>query len=130
LIDLINLFMAIFGSKIAEKQETKPAATSAAASAVAAGIPMVLLGPRVSEKAGKLAESGKYVFNVIKAANKVEIKKAVERAYKVNVMLVNILNTKGKTRNSGRIAGRTSGFKKAIVTLKKGQKIEGATETI
>ena len=122
--------MAIFGSKTEDKQETKPKASSAAASASFAGIPMVLLGPRVSEKAGKLAESGKYVFNVIKNANKVEIKKSVERFYKVNVVLVNILNTKGKTRNSGRISGVTSGFKKAIVTLKKGQKIEGATETI
>lgn len=122
--------MAIF-SKKTESQETQQAAVvSSSSPAVGAGMPMALLGPRVSEKAGKLAEVGKYVFNIVKQANKVEIKKAVERAYKVNVIQVNILNTKGKTRSSGRIAGKTSGFKKAIVTLKAGQKIEGATETI
>lgn len=120
--------MAIFGSKTEEQQGTK----TATAAAVVHGhvVPAVLLGPRVSEKSAKQTESGKYVFNVIKAANKVEIKKAVEKAYKVNVTQVNILNTKGKVRNTGRMSGKTSGFKKAIVTLKKGQKIEGATETI
>jgi len=114
--------MAIFGSKTEDKQETKPKASSAAASASFAGIPMVLLGPRVSEKAGKLAESGKYVFNVIKHANKVEIKKSVERFYKVNVVLVNILNTKGKNAEFRPHFRVTSGFKKAIVTLKKGRR--------
>jgi large subunit ribosomal protein L23 len=123
--------MAIF-SKKEDTGSTKPAATSAASSqsSFGSGIPMALLGPRVSEKAAGMANVGKYVFNVIKATNKVEIKKAVEKAYKVNVIRVNILNTRGKTRNTGRVAGKTSGFKKAIVTLKAGQKIEGATETI
>ncbi|MDE2311981.1 MAG: 50S ribosomal protein L23 [Patescibacteria group bacterium] len=91
---------------------------------------MVLWGPRVSEKSGRLTESGKYVFNVAKSANKVEIKKAVEKAYHVNVTQVNIINNKAKARNYGRAVGHTSPFKKAVITLKKGQKIEGATETI
>ena len=124
--------MAIFSTK-KESENTKQPATAVAppdASALGIGMPLALLGPRVSEKAGKLAEVGKYVFNIVKRSNKVEIKKAVEKAYKVNVVRVNILNTKGKIRNTGRIAGKTSGFKKAIVTLKQGQKIEGATETI
>lgn len=119
--------MALFGTKT-ESEEKKPVATSTAGSSSV--IPTSLLGPRVSEKAAKSTEKGKYVFNVAPSANKVEVKKAVERAYKVNVTQVNILNTKGKTRNYGRTSGRTSGFKKAIVTLKAGQKIEGATETI
>ena len=120
--------MAIFGTKT-ESEKTSPAVTVAP---VAHGhvVPAILFGPRVSEKSSHLAEVGKYVFNVLKSTNKVEIKKAVEKTYKVNVTRVNILNTKGKARNFGRISGRTSGFKKAIVTLKKGQKIEGATETI
>ena len=118
--------MAIFSKK--QDAEQKPAAKLA--SAASSVIPAALFGPRVSEKAAKLSESGKYVFNVAKSSNKVEIKKAVERAYKVNVTQVNILNTKGKTRNYGRTTGVTSGFKKAVVSLKKGQKIEGATETI
>ena len=123
--------MAIFSKKEETTPETtaKPAASSAAASQGFA-VPEILWGPRVSEKAGNMANNGKYVFNISKSANKVEIKKAVEKFYKVNVTQVNILNTKGKTRNSGRIAGKTSGFKKAVVTLKAGQKIEGATETI
>lgn len=93
-------------------------------------VPAVLFGPRVSEKSSRLANGSKYVFNVTKTANKIEVKRAVEKAYHVNVVQVNISNTKGKTRNFGRIAGRTAGFKKAIVTLRAGQKIEGATETI
>ena len=115
--------MALFGAK-EEKQESKTAVTSGASSSSA--IPVGLLGPRLSEKSGKLSENGKYVFNVAKSSNKVEIKKAVERAYKVNVTQINILNTKGKPRHYGRTAGKTSDFKKAIVSLKKGQKIEAA----
>lgn len=122
--------MALFSKKEEPSEPKQSSVAASSASAAAIGMPMALMGPRISEKAGKLAESGKYVFNVVKHSNKVEIKKAVERAYQVNVVLVNILNTKGKTRNYGRTSGRTSGFKKAIVTLKKGQKIEGATETI
>lgn len=89
----------------------------------------VLVQPRVSEKAGRLSTQGKYVFLVKKAANKVEVKKAVERVYKVNVVGINIVNVKGKHKVFGRTSGRTSDFKKAIVTLKKGQTIEGIVET-
>lgn len=117
--------MAIFGSKTEEQTNAAPALATGPKS-----VPMVLLGSRLSEKSARLIQTGKYVFNVTKNANKVEIKKAVERAYKVNVVQVNILNTKGKVKNFGRIAGKTAGFKKAVVTLKQGQKIEGATETI
>ena len=63
-------------------------------------------------------------------SNKVEVKKAVEAAYKVKVTQVNIITNQGKSRNFGRTSGMTSGFKKAIVTLRKGDKIEGMTETI
>lgn len=93
-------------------------------------MPQILLQPRISEKASRLTAQNKYVFNVLKKANKVEIKKAVERMYKVKVVNVNIVNNRGKTKTSGRIVGRTSGFKKAVVTLKKGDKIEGVTEIV
>jgi large subunit ribosomal protein L23 len=121
--------MALFGKKTDqdEKKETAKAADVKVAKAVPTVlVPTILLQPRISEKSAKLSQSGKYVFNVKKAANKVEIKKAVEGAYKVNVVQVNIVNNKGKIRNYGRTSGKTSGFKKAVVTLKSGQKIEMA----
>lgn len=93
-------------------------------------IPAVLLQPRISEKAGKLVSLNKYVFAVLKSANKVEVKKAVEKHYKVRVVQVNMVNTQGKLKNFGRIAGKTSGFKKAIVTLKKGDTIKGLTDVV
>lgn len=94
----------------------------------AQNVPMFLLGARISEKANHLIAKNKYVFNVKKGSNKVEIKKAVERTYKVKVIQVNIVNNQGKNRRYGNISGRTSGFKKAIITLKKGDKIEGMTD--
>ena len=93
-------------------------------------IPSILIQPRISEKAGAMAQMNKYVFLVATGTNKVEVKKAVEAAYKVKVIQVNVVNNKGKSRNFGRTKGTTSDFKKAIVTLKKGDKIEGITETI
>lgn len=93
-------------------------------------IPTILVQPRISEKAGHLVSLNKYVFEIAKAANKVEVKKAVESAYKVRVTQVNIVNNQGKKRNFGRISGRTQAFKKAIVTLKKGDKIEGLTDVV
>jgi large subunit ribosomal protein L23 len=116
--------MALFSNKTEEKTEKKEK-TSVAASGVK--VPAILVAPRISEKASHLATQNKYVFNVAKNANKVEIKKAVESAYKVKVLQVNILNTEGKHRNYGRTSGRMSDFKKAIVTLRQGDKIEMAS---
>src|SRR6185369_15438444 len=93
-------------------------------------IPSILIQPRVSEKAGKMTELNKYVFLVAKGTNKVEVKKAVEATYKVKVTQVNVVNNQGKERNFGRTKGTTSAFKKAIVTLRQGDKIEGMTETV
>lgn len=78
----------------------------------------------ISERAGDLSVLGKYVFIVEKKANKPEIKKAIESIYKVNVVDVNVINVKGKTKRLGRSIGRTSAYKKAVVTLKNGQKID------
>jgi len=97
---------------------------------VVVNMPQILLQPRISEKAGHLTSLNKYVFNVLKKSNKVEIKKAVERMYKVKVVRVNVINNQGKTKTSGRRAGRTSDFRKAIVTLKPGDKIEGVSEIV
>jgi len=80
--------------------------------------------PWVTEKAVASSGMGKYVFVVDKKTNKSEIKKAVELIYGVKVEKVNTTNIKGKAKRLGRSMGKTSGLKKAIVALKKGQKID------
>lgn len=83
-----------------------------------------LIRPHITEKTSFLAGQNKYVFWVKKKANKIEIKKAIEKLYGVNVIDVNILNPKPKKIRLGRILGTKPVFKKAIVTIKEGQKIE------
>ncbi len=84
----------------------------------------ILKSPHISEKATDLAEKGKYVFKVFPGANKTEIKKAVENLYGVDVLAVNIIKIPPKKRRLGRISGFKKGYKKAIIKIKKGQKIE------
>lgn len=89
----------------------------------------MILAPRISEKAIALAETGTYVFDVPTSANKIEVAKAVEVAFKVEVTNVNIIIAKGKLKRFKRMLGRQKDVKKAMVTLKKGQTIalfEGA----
>lgn len=85
---------------------------------------VVLITPRISEKAAVLATAGKYVFDVPVTANKVEIRKAVEALYGVKVASVNTLRGIGKQVRRGRITGRRNRWKKALVALRKGQKID------
>jgi len=89
----------------------------------------VLQKPLLTEKMNALSESsGKFGFIVDYNANKIEIAKAVEEKFNVKVIDVNTIKYDGKTktqfRKSGRFTGKTSRFKKAIVTLEKGQKID------
>lgn len=81
---------------------------------------------RLTEKANKLSsEFGQYTFEVYPAASKHTVREAVERAFKVTVTRVNIQNVRGKTKRSRRgLPALTSDHKKAIVTLKEGDKIE------
>lgn len=78
----------------------------------------------ISEKASNLLSQNSYVFKVKKSFNKVMMKKTLEDHYGVKVALVRILNTKPKKRVRGNIVGKKSGYKKAIVQLKEGHKIE------
>jgi len=87
-------------------------------------ISRLLKEPHISEKATDLSENGKYIFRVYKDANKSEIKKAVAGLYGVVVKEVNIINIKTKTRILRGRKGEKPGYKKAIVTLEKGHKIE------
>jgi len=86
----------------------------------------VLLKPLLTEKTSLLKEDAQQVtFFVHPAANKVEIKRAVEKAFDVKVQAVNVLNrTVVRRRRQGRVIGRVSGGKKAYVTLARGDKIE------
>ncbi|GAB3827227.1 50S ribosomal protein L23 [Pontibacter rugosus] len=88
----------------------------------------VLRRPIITEKYAALNEVGKYAFEVEKAANKVEIKKAVEKMYGVTVAKVATIRALGKKKTkytkSGAVTGRTSLIKKAIVTLKEGEVID------
>lgn len=88
----------------------------------------VLIKPLISEKAGHLSTLGKYVFEVTKSATRPEVRKEIEKVYKVKVASVNIINLPGKTRRTGRTLGKTSGRRKAILTLVPGHTIAGITE--
>ena len=81
----------------------------------------ILISPLITEK---LTADGKYGFCVSPDANKVEIAKAIEKVYGVRPLAVNIVNVRGRKVRYGKTAGRTSNWKKAIVTLKKGDKID------
>jgi len=88
----------------------------------------VLKKPLVTEKISALNEKGKYGFIVEKTANKIEIKKAVEKMYGVKVESVSTLRYQGKDKSrytkARVVAGRTASFKKAIVTLAQGEVID------
>ena len=84
----------------------------------------IIIAPVITEKAAYATEKNVYTFKVNKDANKIEIKKAIEAAFKVKVVNVNTLNTKAKDKRVGKYTGKTKTYKKAIVALKDGDKIE------
>ena len=88
----------------------------------------IVVRPIVSEKSMDHTHRGKYTFEVHGDANKLQVKQAVEELFKVDVVTVNVLTTKAKEKVRGRRRGRTVGWtspwKKAVVTLAQGQKIE------
>lgn len=90
----------------------------------------VIVSPLLTERGTFLKEKdNKVMFKVAKSANKIEIKKAVEEIFKVKVDCVTTVNYKGKKKRLGKFEGKRSDWKKAFVTLKKGEKldfIEGA----
>jgi len=84
----------------------------------------ILKTPQVTEKATDLVKKNQYVFKVYSRANKNEVKKAIESVYGVDVISVRIINVPAKRRRLGRQRGWRKGYKKAIVKIKTGQKIE------
>ena len=83
--------------------------------------------PIITEKATILSEQNKTIFEVHKSANKKTIKKNIEKLFKVTVTKVNIINTKTKLKIKQGKPSTKSGYKKAIITLKKGQSIDLTT---
>ena len=90
----------------------------------------VVVRPIVTEKSSLLKEAGnQYVFEVARSANKIEIAKAVEQLFKVQVLSVRVMNMEGKTRRLGKHSGKRPDWRKAIVKLSPKDKIpffEGA----
>ncbi len=86
-----------------------------------------IVSPVITEKATTLSEFNKMVFRVHKSASKNSIKKSIEKIFKVNVIKINTINLKGKTKLVKGKKSSRPGYKKAIVTLKKGQSIDLAT---
>jgi large subunit ribosomal protein L23 len=90
-------------------------------------IMQVLLSPLISEKTSIAADANRqYTFRVAVDANKLEIAHAVENLFDVKVDRVQVLNVKGKTKRSGRILGKRSDWRKAIVRLQEGGEIDFA----
>ena len=86
-----------------------------------------VLFPMVTEKSTNLSEQNKIVFKVPTGANKINLKKNIEKIFKVNVTKINIINKQNRTKITRGKKVKVSGFKKAIITLKKGQSIDLTT---
>ena len=123
--------MAIFERKKTKKASTESAGeapkkapkTKSESTVVASSLYAVVVKPLVTEKAATMASANKYGFVVASHATKQSIKHAVESMYKVTVKNVNVVNVQGRVVRFGRNAGKRSDYKKAIVTLEKGQSI-------
>lgn len=85
----------------------------------------IIVKPIITEKTMDLTKIGKFCFYVQKNAPKKEIEKAIKKLYGVDATDVNIIKVHGKTVRKGKFYGQQKDFKKAIITLKKGQKIDG-----
>ena len=83
-----------------------------------------IIAPVVTEKSTNLSEQNKITFKVPKKANKKNLKKNIEKIFKVNVTKINIINKKTRTKSSRGKKIKVKGYKKAIITLKKGQSID------
>ena len=86
-----------------------------------------ILSPLVTEKSTNMSELNKIIFKVQSGANKKNLKTNIEKIFKVNVTKINIINKKSRTKVARGKKVKISGFKKAIITLKKGQSIDLTT---
>ena len=86
-----------------------------------------IVSPMVTKKSTNMSEQNKIVFKVPVGSNKINLKKNIEKIFKVNVTKINIINKQNRTKITRGKKVRVSGFKKAIITLKKGQSIDLTT---
>ena len=86
-----------------------------------------ILSPLVTEKSTNLSEQNKIVFKVPNGANKINLKKNIEKIFKVNVTKINIINKQNRKKITRGKKIKVPGYKKAIITLKKGQSIDLTT---
>lgn len=84
----------------------------------------IIIRPIITEKSNRLMEGNRYTFEVHKNANKIQIRHAVEEVFKVKVVKVNTINVPSKPKRMGAFQGKTRAWKKAIVCLAEGQRIE------
>lgn len=84
----------------------------------------IIVRPIITEKTNKLMSMNKYTFEVLPDANKIDIRHAIEEVFKVKVADVHTINIHSKPKRLGRYLGRTRSWKKAIVTLRQGERIE------
>ena len=86
-----------------------------------------IVSPLITEKSTNLSAQNKIVFKVTDSANKKNLKKRIEKIFKVNVIKINIINKKSRIKSTRGRKVKVSGYKKAIITLKKGQNIDLTT---
>ena len=86
-----------------------------------------IISPMLTEKSTNLLEQNKIVFKVPREANKINLKKNIEKIFKVNVIKINIVNKQNRTKVARGKKVKVQGYKKAIITLKKGQSIDLTT---
>jgi large subunit ribosomal protein L23 len=84
----------------------------------------IIVRPIITEKTSRMMSDNKYTFEVLPTVNKIEIRKAVESVFKVKVSSVHTMKVHSKPKRMGRFLGRSRSWKKAIVTLLPGQRIE------
>ncbi|QTX31525.1 50S ribosomal protein L23 [Aminithiophilus ramosus] len=84
----------------------------------------IIVRPVITEKSNRMMEQNKYTFEVLPQANKIQIKEAVQEAFKVKVEKVNTIQVRSKPKRLGAFLGRSRSWKKAIVTLAPGERIE------
>ena len=86
-----------------------------------------IIAPMLTEKSTNLSEQNKIVFKVPREANKINLKKNIEKIFKVNVIKINIINKQNRTKEARGKKIKVQGYKKAIITLKKCQSIDLTT---
>jgi len=114
-------------SKVEQKEEKKAEKVAEVKTSKEKKIDLawaILRTAHITEKATDLTAKNQYIFNIFKNANKKQIKDSIEDIYGVNVISVNIINIHGKKKRMGRRQGWQPGYKKAIVKIREGQKIE------